>query len=125
MTVYVNISNTFNTQAKTGIQRVVREVISRLVKKDIVLIVWFKAAFYQLECQEVTSLLAGDSFEPVNNYLRDRGLFWLRCIMMPYPFYFHNFLTPIPFFLLLIILVPPYNIVITGYAYLKQSTLIF
>ncbi len=68
MTVYINVSNTFRTLSKTGIQRVVREVVSRLIlKKDITLIVWFKTGFYQLSLdQEISRFLAARAFVPQN-----------------------------------------------------------
>ena len=66
MSIYINVSNTFKTRSKTGIQRVVREVVSRLVKRqDVILITWYKTDFYQLSSvQEITNFLAAHPFEP-------------------------------------------------------------
>ncbi|MEP4485950.1 MAG: glycosyltransferase family 1 protein [Halioglobus sp.] len=49
MTVYTNISNTFNIRMKSGIQRVVREIVARVYQDDdIALIAWNNDAFYHL-----------------------------------------------------------------------------
>ncbi len=66
MTIYINVSNTFNRRAKTGIQRVVREVVSRLVcRQDVILIAWSKSAFYQISlAQEVEKFLTAQTFTP-------------------------------------------------------------
>lgn len=73
MTTYINVTHTFSTRGKRGVQRVVRQVVSRLVKRtDIVLIVWFKSGFHKLSLDEVNSLLAASLFEPQNKIKIDK-----------------------------------------------------
>jgi glycosyltransferase involved in cell wall biosynthesis len=66
MTVYINVSNTFNTRMKSGIQRVVREIVSRLYRDDgIALIAWDKDAFCRLvSSSEITDFLEARHSHP-------------------------------------------------------------
>ena len=66
MTVYINVSNTFNTRMKSGIQRVVREIVSRLYRDDgIALIAWDKDAFCRLvSSSEITDFLEARHSQP-------------------------------------------------------------
>ncbi len=66
MTVYINVSNTFNTRMKSGIQRVVREIVSRIYRDDgIALIAWDKDAFCRLaSSSEITNFLEARHSHP-------------------------------------------------------------
>lgn len=64
--IYINITNTFRSLAKTGIQRVVREFVSRVSQQEnINLVAWYKSDFYSLSsAQEIDSLLNAVHFTP-------------------------------------------------------------
>ena len=56
--IYLNVTNTVRTQAKTGIQRVVRELASRLnVLNNFTLIAWSGDFFSQLSANDCDSFL--------------------------------------------------------------------
>jgi glycosyltransferase involved in cell wall biosynthesis len=61
MTVYVNVSSTANTRAKTGIQRVVRQITAGLYSTDeIIPIAWQGAGFCVFSSNEFQQFLAAE-----------------------------------------------------------------
>ncbi|MBM9513023.1 glycosyltransferase family 4 protein [Desulfogranum marinum] len=47
MNIYINVANTYRLKGKSGIQRVVRELVSRLSERDnIYFLVWYRDDFY-------------------------------------------------------------------------------
>ncbi|WP_157667448.1 glycosyltransferase family 4 protein [Comamonas serinivorans] len=63
--IYLNATNSFQTRAKTGIQRVVRELGRRLQgHDDCALVVLHDGAFHALDAHELPAFLAGQAFQP-------------------------------------------------------------
>lgn len=68
--IYINITNSFKTRAKTGIQRVVRKLSERLVRRaDVVLLVRVGADFHRVsQGNELQAFLNAEDFIPQHNF---------------------------------------------------------
>ncbi|MGZ3183727.1 MAG: glycosyltransferase family 4 protein [Telluria sp.] len=69
--IYLNITNSYVTNARTGIQRVVRELSRRLVDADYALIAYYHGRFYLLSDDETAAFLDGEPGTPSQAFRLD------------------------------------------------------